>query len=130
MLRLNDHRDLLHLGQCNLDLYYMSLDASLWERLAQTHFTEKQLLSVMSEEDFGEGTDWCSVHQKCYKYVKVFYPSPYFKTHFCIYSAISDKFPYLMQIMHAMIRYRLMDKAVPEHGLHCLHMRLLQAASY
>ena len=69
MLRLSDHRDILHLGQCNLDLYYMSLDISIWERLAQYHFSEKQMLNFISDDDLGEGTDWHSVYQKCHRLV-------------------------------------------------------------
>ena len=69
MLRLSDHRDILHLGQCNLDLYYMSLDISIWERLAQYHFSEKQMLNFISDDDLGEGTDWHSVYQKCQRLV-------------------------------------------------------------
>lgn len=67
MLNFSDHRDLLHLGQCNLDLYYMTQDVSLWEHLTQFHFTEKQMLNFICEDDLGEGTNWETVFQKCHK---------------------------------------------------------------
>ena len=67
MLNFSDHRDLVHLGQCNRDLYYMTQDMSLWERLTQFHFTEKQMLNFICEDDIGEGTNWLSVFEKCHR---------------------------------------------------------------
>lgn len=67
MLGFSEPRDLLRLGQCNLDLYYMTQDMSLWENLAQFHFTEKQMLNFLSEEDIGEGTEWRNVFKKCHR---------------------------------------------------------------
>lgn len=67
LLKLSDHRDIVHLGQTCTDMYYMTDDSSLWQQLVQYHFTEKQINTFIEESVDSTVSVWQQLHMRCYR---------------------------------------------------------------
>lgn len=69
MLRLTDHKDIINLGKTCSDLYYMTQDSSIWQKLVQYHFTEKQMYTFIEDTEYIDtsASVWQQLHAKCSK---------------------------------------------------------------
>lgn len=68
MSRLTDHRDLVHLGATCKTLYTMTRSEYIWESLTVYHFTEKQMLTFLSDlDDSAEMPHFMQLFDKCYR---------------------------------------------------------------
>lgn len=67
LLKLSDHRDIVHLGATCRDMYYLTEDSSLWQNLVQYHFTEKQINTFVEDAVDSSASVWQQLHVKCFK---------------------------------------------------------------
>ncbi|XP_053396481.1 F-box only protein 25-like [Mercenaria mercenaria] len=69
MLKLSDHRDIINLGKTCSELYYVTQDSSIWQKLVQYHFSEKQMSMFIEDTEYIDSTVsvWQHLHHKCSK---------------------------------------------------------------
>lgn len=67
LLRVSDHKDLINLGRTCSELYYMIQDSSIWQRLVQYHFTEKQMTVFIEDTEYTDSdvSVWQHLQHKC-----------------------------------------------------------------
>lgn len=67
ILKFSDHRDIIHLGQTCWDLYYMCQDTTVWEKITQYNYTEKQMTTFHENTDYSDWTAWQQLYHSCFR---------------------------------------------------------------
>ncbi|GAB1607153.1 F-box only protein 32-like [Argonauta hians] len=67
LLRLNDHKDIVHTGLTNSFIYELSEEKVLWKQLCFYNFSNDQLLVFIAKEAEEGDIDWKMVYRRCVK---------------------------------------------------------------
>lgn len=61
-----DHGDLLRVGQTNSTNHHLSNEMLLWKQMCFFHFSKRQLLTFLNQNEDESQTNWKMVYQRCY----------------------------------------------------------------
>lgn len=67
LLRLSDHRDIVHTGLTNSCIYDLSQEKLLWKQLCFYNFDNHQLLIFIPKDAEEDEVDWKMIYRRCVK---------------------------------------------------------------
>ncbi|KAH3735985.1 hypothetical protein DPMN_042545 [Dreissena polymorpha] len=67
MYKLTDHRDLINLGLACWDLYHVTREESIWQKLLGFHFSPKQVATFTECIEDSDGDTLLQLYRHCYR---------------------------------------------------------------